>query len=256
MTPTKILVSVLFVLSSHLMAADLKDIKTKGSKALQSEGSKALKKFDAPSKMKALEKKVRSGEVDTAKDEDNFKLGLGLQLGSGATYGNGLVTNFDLFRFFRLQIGGGYNSTGPKAGGGVGAIIPLGRAFGLQTGASYAHSFGVKDQVSLDARFTPEGGSQMESVEAIRKFRISPGNYYSLYAGGYFALLQEVWIDAHVIYNKIVSGHQIEFYDTVTFDQPIDATNEESLQVQFDKKAREKLDVNGLGFSIGIQYRI
>lgn len=247
-------IALQFAVSELASATGTKGIQDAATKALKSEGAKALKKFDGPSKMKSMEKKSRESEHDT--DSGAFDLGIGLQLGSNATYGNGLVTNFDFFRFMRAQVGVGYNSTGAKAGVGGAVVLPFGRSFGLDAGGAYAHSFGVKDEVSLSARFTPDGSSQKESVDAIRKFRISPGNYYGVFIGGYFAILQNIWLDAHVVYNKYVSGHQVEFYDGVSYSKPIEATNEESVQAEFEKKAKEKLNGTGPGFTVGVQFRI
>ena len=245
------LVSLIFLsfgLGNIAFAVDLK--------SFEKEGAKVLKNLEIPRKLKNMEKKSPHRDEERVSADDGIEVGMGLQLGSGATYGNGVVTNIDFRKIFRAQAGVGYNSTGPKAGIGGAAVLPISLLFGFDVGAAYGHSFGTKDQVSLQGRFTPEGSSQKESVEAIRKYRISPGNYYSFFVGGYFAVMKRVWIDAHVIYNKFVSGHEVEFYDTVSFDKPIEAINEDSMQSDFEKKARAKLNATGPGFSLGIQLRI
>jgi hypothetical protein len=217
------------------------DTKVKGSKILKS----TLKpKKSTPSTQRYDQKR-----------QDERNMGLAIAAGSGATYGNGIAINFDPMNFLRTQLGVGYNSTGFKAGCGSIAVLRITDALDMVAGGAFVHSFGIKDEVSLPAKFTAEDGTSSENIKAIRKFRMSPGNYYSIMAGPSYAILPQLFLDAQINYNKVISGHQIDFTETVSYDRPIEANNETDVYGKFEKKAREKLSVNGIGFSAGVQFR-
>lgn len=211
-------------------------------------------KLHGPDKVKKLERMEL--ESKEHKDTSRTLIGLGVVLGSSATYGNGLVLNVDPVKFVRAQAGAGYNSTGMKAGAAGAFLLPFSASLGMDIGGALVHSFGTKDEVSLPAKFTAESSSSAEKVDAVRKFRLSPSNYYSVFLGPYFALARNFWVEAHVNYNKVIAGNDVDFYDGVSYSTPIEASNEEAVQKDFEKKAREKLDINGIGFSLGVQVRI
>ena len=219
------------------------DITSKGEKIL-----KSAAKLRKP-------KNHNDNDHESETNDARTTMGLGIGAGSGATYGNGIALNIDPWKYLRAQMGVGYNSTGFKAGLGGAALLPFGGRFAIDAGAAYVHSFGTKDEVSLPAKFTAQSGTSTESIKAVRKFRMTPGNYYSVFAGPSFGLLPQLLIEAHVNYNKVVSGHVIDFYDGVSYDRPIEASNEDVVQSEFEKKARDKLAVTGIGFSLGAQLR-
>jgi len=217
---------------------------------------------DLPTKTtKNLKPTIKSKKSDRANhmkgsaESDERNMGLAITAGFGATYGNGVAINFDPLTLLRTQIGAGYNSTGFKSGCATAAVIRITDSLDLIAGAALAHSFGIKDEVSLPAKFTSEDSTSTEKIKAIRKFRMSPGNYYSIMAGPSYAILPQLFLDVQVNYNKVISGHNIDFEDTVSYDRPIEATNEDSVYQKFDKKARDKLAVTGLGFNAGVQFR-
>jgi hypothetical protein len=232
-----------FLASAAGMPNFERDITTKGEKIL-----KSATKLRKP-------KNLNDNDHESESNDARATMGLSIGAGSGATYGNGIALNIDPWKYLRAQMGVGYNSTGFKTGLGGAALLPFGGRFAIDVGAAYVHSFGTKEEVSLPAKFTAESGTSTESIKAIRKFRMTPGNYYSVFVGPSFALLPQLLIEAHVNYNKVVSGHVIDFYDGVSYDRPIEASNEDVVQGEFEKKARDKLAVGGMGFSLGAQLR-
>lgn len=223
----------------------------KGSMGSAGKGALDSSSGTVKGKIKASRRKS-----DASEQESRKSMGLGLVGGSTATYGNGLIFNFDPWSFIRTQIGVGYNSTGAKTGAAVGVVLDLTSRFGIDSGVALVHSFGTKDKVSVDAKFMPENGGSAEKVEAIRKFRLSPSNYYSVFFGPFFEITNVICIEGHVNYNKVISGNDVEFYDTLSYNQPIEPTNEEKIYADFEQKAKNKLNINGWGFSLGVQFRI
>lgn len=211
-------------------------------------------KISLPEKNKKADALVQKNEAHHG-SRSTF-LGLGLALGSSATYGNGLILNVDPIPYLRAQVGAGYNTTGAKTGAAAAAVLPVASIFGFDAGVAVVHSFGTKGEVGVSAKFTPEGSSSSENVTAIRKYRVAPANYYSAFLGPYFALTPNIWIEAHVNYNKVIAGNDVDFYDSVSFDTPIEPTNEDDVNRDFNVKAKKKLDINGLGFFVGVQLRI
>lgn len=249
-----LLLSVFLVLASSTSLAQ--SLSGKGDALKGAIGGAAKGMLDGSSgsvkgKIKAPRRKSEEPEQESRKT-----MGLGLVGGSTATYGNGLIFNFDPWSFLRTQVGVGYNSTGAKTGAAAGVVLDFTSRFGIDSGVALVHSFGTKDKVSVDAKFSPESGGSAEKVEAIRKFRLSPSNYYSVFFGPYFELTNVICIEGHVNYNKVISGNEVEFYDSLSYNQPIEPTNEEKIYADFEKKAKNKLDINGWGFSLGVQFRI
>jgi hypothetical protein len=181
--------------------------------------------------------------------------GTGLDLGSNATYGNGLKLFFDPFPFIGIEAGVGYNSTGAKYGGSGVAMIPLGSSFVIDGGGGYVFSSGNNSKVGVPAKFTPENGTQ-EEVTASKNFKLTPGQYVSAFAGMRYGFTPAIWAALRVNYNKLVKGHVAEFYGRTEYDTPIDPTNESEAEEKFKDKARNKLNVTGLGFSLGLQFRM
>ena len=183
------------------------------------------------------------------------RFGVGLDLGSNAIYGNGIVGHYDLLHYLDLQFGLGYNTTGIKFGFGSALILPVTPRFGFDFGAALVHSNGTKDKVSLDAKFTPNDTSNEEKVKATKEFKTSPANYISGLAGLFFDVTPMFRLLAHANYNKVLSGNVVELSETTEYDQAIDATNEAEVESSFQNKANDKLSISGLGFSAGVQFR-
>jgi hypothetical protein len=183
------------------------------------------------------------------------RFGVGLDLGSNAIYGNGVVGHYDLLHYLDLQFGVGYNTTGIKLGFGSALILPVTPRFGFDFGAALVHSNGTKDKVSLDAKFTPNDTSNEEKVKATKEFKTSPANYISGLAGLFFDVTPMFRLLAHANFNKVLSGNVVELSETTEYDQAIDATNEAEVESSFQNKANDKLSISGLGFSAGVQFR-
>lgn len=189
-----------------------------------------------------------------AANHSTRRFGIGLEFGSNATYGNALVPHFNPFEYFDIQAGIGYNTTGMKVGAGAAIIIPIGR-FGLDGGGAFVHSNGTKDKVALSAKFTPEGSTTDENVTISKNFTITPANYVSGFGGMYFDIVPAFRVLGHVNFNKVLSGNETKFDGAVQYDTSVDATNDAEVETDFDPKASKKLDINGVGFSLGAQYR-
>ncbi len=196
--------------------------------------------------MDALFRKIR------LKDEPP-KFAAGIELGSNAIYGNGLKVGFYPHKIFEMQLGAGYNMTGAKLGIGSDINLSINR-FGIFAGAAWVYSAGKEEKFSLPAKFTPEGSATEEKMNAIRKIRVTPAQYISPFLGFSFLISRSWRLSAQANYNKIIKGNEIEFIGPVEYDQPVEPTNESDADEDFQKKAREKLNINGIGASAGIQY--
>lgn len=182
------------------------------------------------------------------------RFGVGLEFGSNSTYGNAFVPHFNPFEYLDIQAGIGYNTTGVKLGAGAAIVVPLGR-FGIDAGGAFVHSNGIKDKVALSAKFTPEGSNAEENVTVSKNFTITPANYISGFGGMFFDIVPAFRVLGHVNFNKVLSGNEAKFDRSVQYDTSVDPTNDAEVEKDFDPKATKKLDISGLGFSLGAQYR-
>ena len=78
-------------------------------------------------------------------------------------------------------------------------------------GAAIIHSFGTRDEVSLPAKFKLEVSASTEKATAVRKFRPSPANYCIVFLEPYSALAPNLLFEAHVKYNKVITGNEFDF---------------------------------------------
>jgi hypothetical protein len=227
-------------------------------------GDDATKKEREERKDKADDDKGRSGSREGTTTKSSIKakasstgskrFGIGLEFGSNATYGNALVPHFNPLEYLDIQGGIGYNTTGVKIGAGAAFILPMGR-FGLDGGGAFVHSNGVKDKVSLSAKFTPEGSKSDENVTVSKNFTITPANYISGFGGAFFDIVPAFRVLGHVNFNKVLSGNEVKFDGPVQYDTSVDASNDSEVEKDFDPKATKKLDIAGIGFSLGAQFR-
>lgn len=247
-TPVVLIGSLCFVffgLFSEYGMAQSQTLKPK--KPAMSSGTKV-----GPAKVAPGARRVKKEPLDTS--SETFKrLGVGLDLGANATYGNGLKAFFDPIKYLDLQLGAGYNSTGLKLGAGMAGQIWVTDEFSLNLGSSVVRSAGTKGKVSVDGKFTPEGGKE-EKVTVSRTFEATPAIYLSPFLGMSYAFTPAIRAALQVNYNKVVSGNEIEFSDAPQYDTPIEATNESEVYDDFEVQAKEKLNINGPGISAGVQY--
>ncbi len=210
------------------------------------------KKKNIPNDTSTQEDELKSRAPEHTPSDKKF--GVGINLGSNAVYGNSATFEYSPFENLEIQTGLGYNTTGFKVGLGSGFVLPI-SSFGLTSGFSIVHSNGTKDKVTLPAKFIPEGSSTEENVNVSKEFTLTPANYLSFYLGGFFDFIPSIRINGKVNYNKVISGNDVVFDGQAQYDKPIDATNETEVEADFDPKATKKLDINGLGFSVGIHFR-
>lgn len=197
---------------------------------------------------------TKSAKPESKPASSNKRFGIGLEFGSNATYGNALVPHAELIEYLDVQGGIGYNTTGLKMGIGASFIVPVSR-FGIDAGGAFVHSNGTKDKVALSGKFKPDGTESEENVTISKRFTLTPANYLSGFAGAFFDLAPAFRVLGHVNFNKLLSGNEIKFDGDTEYDQAIDANNETEVQADFDPKAKQKLDISGIGFSLGVQFR-
>jgi len=181
------------------------------------------------------------------------KLGVGVELGSNATYGNGVRADFEPVRYLSTEFGLGYNTTGFKAGMGILGLAPIGR-FKFGVGVAFAYSGGNSGKVSVEGQFTPDGGST-EKITASRRYRMSSGQYASAGILGAFEFIPALWGHLRGSYNKLLRGHEVEFTGETSFDTPVEVTNEREMDEEFTVKAKEQMNITGFGVSVGVTYR-
>ncbi len=178
-------------------------------------------------------------------------LAVGLELGWEARYGNGPVLHFLPTSLIDIHGGLGYTQSGIRVGGGGGLNIFLGRSFAMSFGASISHTTGSSGEVSLIAKFTPEGQSTNEDVVASKNYEISSSQALTPYAGAMFELFKGFYLKGIVNYNVIVGGNLVTLKDQVRFDKDIVSTNQDSFEEEFNDKAKERAAAGGMGFSVG-----
>lgn len=183
-------------------------------------------------------------------------LGVGVDVGSNAVFGNSLSAHYDPIHFLELRSGLGWNTSGVKIGVGTALNLPIAAGFGCLFGGGFVRSTGNLDKVSVPAKFTPEGSTSSEGVTAMKKFKIYPATYGAVFVGGYLNFAEALRLSLEVNWNKVVAGNTVEFIGATEFDHPIDVSNEIEMQSKFDAAAKKKLDTNGTGFSVGIQLRL
>ena len=215
--------------------------------------------FSAPAKTK----KVRKGKKKSRKKSSKIRKtaisprassGIGITLGYEATLGNAVSYHWMPSKSFDVFGGVGYNSTGPKLGGGVVYVIYLSRSLGLRGGAALVGSTGGSGEVSIDAKFTPEGSGAQEDIEASKTYEVGSAGMINLLAGGFWALSKETHLVADATFNSVVFGNEVTLSEDIQFSKDVEATNHTSFERRFDNAAEEKAAAGGLGFNIGIRF--
>ncbi|MCX6119423.1 MAG: hypothetical protein NT027_17940 [Proteobacteria bacterium] len=221
--------------------------------------AKPNKSIHSPSKSKpdrelTDEEKVSIKPKKTSKSDDDLKyIGIGIDLGANATYGNALKVFVQPSQYLDLQVGIGYNTTGLKTGIGAVAYLPIQRLHAF-AGFAGVYSNGATTKVSLKAKFTPENSSSEEEIDAVRLVKVTPSQYLSPFVVARFLLTTSFRIVGQVNYNRVIKGHDVDFIGPIEYDASIEPTNESEADADFREKGRQKLSLEGLGCSLGIQY--
>lgn len=215
-----------------------------------------LKAKDLPLKKNA-QRPVRPIAIEktVVQKQQDSRFGVGLNIGSNAMFGNSLTIHYDLLPLVELRGGLGYNMSGGKAGFGGGVKIPLGM-FGVIAGSGFVRSSSTSDKVRIPAKFTPAGSSISEEITAMRAYRISPSTYSTTYVGAFMDWAPQFRLALEVNWNTVTAGNEVTLSGETEFDQPIEVTNEDDMLPEFNTAARKKLDINGLGISVGLQIRL
>lgn len=180
--------------------------------------------------------------------------GVGLNVGSEATYGNSISAFYRLYDYGELNWGFGVNSTGPKLGVGHTLIFNLTRAIGLTFGTSLIYSGGTDGEVEVEASFTPEGGTKEEDIAAVKSYELNPAGLLGLAAGGYWDYWKFLRLNAALCYNFAFVGNEVKLGDRMTYDKNVEITNAEQFAAEFDRAAKRDVRAGGLGFTMGAAF--
>lgn len=180
--------------------------------------------------------------------------GLGLDLGWEAPYGNGISLHFTPSRFFGLNTGLGYNTTGVKLGGGAALIIPFNQSMGMDFTCNYTFSTGTDGVISLDAKFRPEDSSAPGPIIARKTYRLDASSLINIMVGGHYHLLRYLSLLGAIGYNLPIGGNTVTLDPAISFDKPVEATNTTEFDPQFDQEAQTILVAGGVSFSLGLRF--
>jgi hypothetical protein len=183
------------------------------------------------------------------------KLGLGLDVGSEAPYGNGVVFHWQAFEYSELNAGIGYNSTGAKVGIGHAFLFNITRTIGLSIGNTLAYSGGRDGEVEVDARFTPEGSDSDESMTATKSYELSPSVLFGFAVGPFWDLFKWLRLEAAVCYDVALTGNEVTLGKDVSYSEDVEVTNQDEFNDEFDDEAEKIVKAGGFGFLIGAQIR-
>jgi hypothetical protein len=179
-------------------------------------------------------------------------LGVGVEAGWEAPYGNGATVHLILSDFIDLNGGIGYNNSGLKVGAGAHLLISMGSSFALRFGASLVNSQGRNGDVSLEAKFIPEGSSSAETVEASKDFEVSSAFMVAPSVGAKLQLGESLALIGGGNYNVILSGNEVTFKDDIRFNKNIELTNQDDFDGEFQDEAKDLVQAGGLGFYLGV----
>jgi hypothetical protein len=178
-------------------------------------------------------------------------LALGLSLGWEALYGNGVIIHFLPSSLIDLHGGFGYTLSGFRVGAGGGINLFFGRSFAMNFGAALTYTSGSKGEVSLTAKFSPEGESGSEDLIATKDYEISSSEGIVPYAGIMFELTKGFYLSGLANYNAVIGGNKVTLGDAIRFDKEIQTTNEDTFESDFNDKAKERAAAGGIGFTVG-----
>ncbi len=178
-----------------------------------------------------------------------------VQAGWASTYGNGLSAHWLYGKELDFHAGAGYNLSGLKAGLGANYQVPMG-TYDLTTGASLVGSTGTSGDVSLKAKFQPEGKSSQEEVDVTKSYNVSSAFLLSLNAGAAYNLSPTLQLVGEGVYGLVLAGNKVSLGDKIEYSVPLDVTNEQIFAEEFNKKARETTQAGGLGFLLGVRFVI
>lgn len=181
-------------------------------------------------------------------------IGLGLNVGSEATYGNAFVLSWRAYDFGELEAGFGYNSTGPKIGVGNTFIYNLTRSIGLTFGNALVYSGGTEGDVEVDATFTPEGSNKEEEITAVKSYELSPAVLLGFAVGGYWDFLKFLRFNARLCYNFPIWGNEVTLGEKTTYDKDVEITNEQQFEEELDREAEDEVEAGGLGILMGAAF--
>ena len=211
---------------------------------------KRRKKRRTPKKKKAQSNPVVSQNSPPLATKETSTVEFALRGGWEGRYGNGVSIHYLPLTWLSLQGGVGYNYTGAKIGVGTDFLWPLSPALSLFAGLSGSVSSGTESKLNLSASFTPESGTEAESIVASKQYKITEAFYGTVALGGRHQLMDGVLVGLELNYNKIVRGNDLTLDDGITYNQNIQLTNESEFNEAFKSKAVPYVTAGGFGGSL------
>lgn len=235
---------VLALVSCTVMAQSFENSSNTTDPAVN-RSSKAGSKRRAPQKSRSTVRPTRKISQPT--------LGISLNVGWEAMYGHGLTFHYFPFRFFEINLGAGYNYSGPKIGAGVRVFLYHGRMFGLGVSGAFVQSMGRSGEIVLDASFKPEGSAEAEPLQATKDFEVIPAQIVNISGGGYFRINDMLRVVADAGYGLVVGGNDVTFADEIRYNKSVDISNHDEFDVRFREEATKLVSAGSLSASIGLQ---
>ncbi len=157
------------------------------------------------------------------------------------------------FRFLDINAALGYGASGIYLGAGSQFLFYLSRSFGLCAGGMLSYTGGGNSEVSVGAKFTPEGSSTSEDVEISKPYTISATVLGGVSAGGFIKLGRSIGIFLNGTYSLAISGNEVTLGDEIYYEEDIEVSNEDQIISELNEKAEENAKVGGLGANIGLR---
>jgi len=178
-------------------------------------------------------------------------VGIGLNLGSNALYGNSVSMHYKLWDHGEINGGIGYNSSGAKIGAGHAFLIDITSGIGLVLAQALTYSGGRDSDVEVDATLTPEGTTKEEEFTALKSYELGPAALFGVGAGAYWDFFKWLKFNFMLTYSVAFWGNEVELGRRVTYDKEVEVTNEPEFHEELDKEIKKEVGAGGLGFSTG-----
>ncbi len=185
-------------------------------------------------------------------ESSSFRIGVAARGGWEGRYANGFSMHFLFNEWLNLHIGAGLNNSGPKFGGGADLDFYLGSGIGVFGGGSLIFSAGSKGEVSLTAKFLPEGSTATEDLGVAKDYVVTQAQLLAAAAGAYYKLGGHMRLFLEVGYNAVIGGNQLSFPGDIRYDQNVEVLNENQFAEEFAQEAEGYVAAGGPGATLGI----
>ena len=182
------------------------------------------------------------------------KHGMGVTLGYESTLGQAVTYHYLMKKKYDFFGGLGFNNSGPKIGGGGTYMWFWNKDLGMRFGSALVISTGGSGEVALEAKFTPEGLSESEDIEASKTYEISSAVMLNNFVGMFWNLTRSFGFVGDITYNAVLSGNEVTLDDEIQYSRDVEATNHSAFEEEFNEKAEDKAKAGGLGFNFGVRF--